>query len=487
MTFGVASSPYLAAQSLQQTAHDFGEQFPLVRPHLLSSFYADDLLAGANTPEEAIQLQQEQRHLLLKGGFDLRKWRSSSTLVLNTIDPNLQEKTPTKSLTEDPTAQFPKALGMVWDSCNDTMSVSVGSTSEVVPTKRGIISNIARTFDVLGWLAPSTITMTILFQRLWELKLSWDEEIPSDLQAQHRLWKEQLSLVKDKSFDRCYFRGNAHRVTTQLHGFSDASENAYAAVVYKRATYEDGPPTLTLVTAKTKVAPLKKLSIPRLELCGASLRGASLLAKLLTSTWLALNISLSDTFAWCDSTIVLHWLEGSPRRFKTFVGSHISSISDVLPPTKWNHVPTECNLADCASRCLLPQDLLQHYLWWQGPPWLQEEPIQWPPQPHSSPLSTPELKAVVCNAVIPVPPEWIEERYGSYQKLLKVNSWILRFVSNLKMKVSKKPLNLFPSLSTSELKISEQHLFARSQNRHFLDDRQRLSNGKLLRTSRTLI
>ena len=102
-------------------------------------------------------------------------------------------------------------------------------------------------------------------------------------------------------------------------------------------------------------------------------------------------------------------------------------------------------------------------------------------------VCTPELKAVVCNAVIPVPPEWIEERYGRYQKLLKVNSWILRFVSNLKMKVSKRPLNLSPSLSTLELKISEQHLFARSQDRYFFDDRQRLSNGKLLQTSSTLI
>ena len=181
VTFGVASSPYLAVQSLQQTAYDFGEQFPLARPHVLSSCFVDDVLAGANTPEEAIHLQQELRHLLLKEGFDLRKWQSSSTLVLDTIDPNLQEKTPTKSLTEDPTSQFQKALGMVWDSCTDTMSVSIGSTSEVVPTKRGIISNIARMFDVLGWLAPSTITMKSLFQRLWELKLSWDEEIPPDL------------------------------------------------------------------------------------------------------------------------------------------------------------------------------------------------------------------------------------------------------------------------------------------------------------------
>ena len=196
--------------------------------------------------------------------------------------------------------------------------------------------------------------------------------------------------------------------------------------MYLRATYSH-PPTTILVTAKTEVAPLKKISIPppRLEL-----GGASLLAKLLTSTRLALNISLSNVFAWwCDSSIVLHWLDGSSRRFKIFMGNRISDV------TKWSHIPTECNLADCASRGLLPKYLLHHRLWWDGPNWLHIEPIQWPPQPLSSPLSTPKLKAVACNVAVPVPPD------GSYDKLVKVNAWILRFVSNLKFKHSNHSLN----------------------------------------------
>ena len=150
------------------------------------------------------------------------------------------------------------------------------------------------------------IQIKILFQRLWERKLTWDEEIPAELQLQHWNWREQQVLFKHKELKRCYFRGNTTRLTTQLHGFSNASEDAYTAVVYIRATYVEGPPTITLVTAKTKVAPLKKLSIPRLELCGASL-----LAKLLTTTRMALDISLSDVFAWSDSTIVIHWLDGN--------------------------------------------------------------------------------------------------------------------------------------------------------------------------------
>ena len=138
----------------------------------------------------------------------------------------------------------------------------------------------------------------------------------------------------------------------------------YAAVVYLRTAYTSRPPTISLVAAKTKVAPLKKQSIPRLELCRAQL-----LAKLLTSIRTALNVDLNHTFAWSDSTIVLHWLDGSPKRFKTFVGNRVSAILNQLPARTWKHVPTANNPADCASRGFLPQDLIKHSLWWEGPPW----------------------------------------------------------------------------------------------------------------------
>ena len=203
--------------------------------------------------------------------------------------------------------------------------------------------------------------MKILFQRLWELKVEWDQEIPEELQHKHTKWKNQLHLFKTLPFNRCYFRTTDYITAVKLHRFSDASENAYAAVAYLRATYDSGPPTMALVAAKTKVAPLKRLSIPRLELCGAQL-----LAKLLTTVRQALNIKLEKTFTWADSTIVLHWLDGSSRRFKTFMGNRVSTILSLLPAGSWTHVPTNSNPADCASRGLLPEELINHSRWWHG-------------------------------------------------------------------------------------------------------------------------
>ena len=144
------------------------------------------------------------------------------------------------------------------------------------------------------------------------------------------------------------------------------SENAYAAVVYLRITYANHAPTSMLVTAKIRVAPLKQLSIPRLELCGATL-----LSKLLTTVRAALDIPLPDVHA---CTIVLSWLDGSPKRYRTFLGNRISTILQDLTPATWHHMPSHENPADCASPGMLPGEHLSHSLWWNGPPWLTSEP-----------------------------------------------------------------------------------------------------------------
>jgi len=145
----------------------------------------------------------------------------------------------------------------------------------------------------------------------------------------------------------------------QLHGFSDASEEAYAGVVYLRLESSDGRVHTTPVVSKTKVAPIKRLSIPRLELCGAQV-----LVKLLCHVKKTLDKPTTAAFAWTDSTVVLSWLSGNPRRFETIIGNRIFHILDRFLSERWMHVPGVQNPANCASRGLLPLELKDYQLWW---------------------------------------------------------------------------------------------------------------------------
>ena len=237
-------------------------------------------------------------------------------------------------------------------------------------------------------------------------------------------------------------------VSTQLHGFSDASESAYAGVVYLRMIDSDGNVHISLVASKTKVAPLKRLTIPRLELCGAHL-----LTKLLEHIRLTLKIPIEDVYAWTDSTIVINWLDGNPRRFKTYVGNRVSFIMDCLPPSRWNHVSGEQNPADCASRGLLPLELIDHDLWWNGPVWLRLCSSNWPAQTEVPPNKSSDEQREICllTSVEPTEPIIPMNCFSSFTRLTRVTAWVLRFITNCRARKG----NALNSCITSPLTVQE--------------------------------
>ena len=203
VTFGVSASPYLAVQSLHQTATDFGKDQLLAAPSVYNSFYVNDCLPGAETPDQAINLQRDLYALLQKGGFQLTKWRSNSSTVMTSIPSELHDPSHTKTINEGKDNPSPKALGIHWSTTQDKLFVPTGTIlDQESTTKRTITSDIARTFDVPGWFAPSTVVMKILLQNLWELYPNWDEEVPSNLRNQHTTWKSQLHLLADKDMER---------------------------------------------------------------------------------------------------------------------------------------------------------------------------------------------------------------------------------------------------------------------------------------------
>ena len=165
------------------------------------------MLGGADTEAQTIDLFKNLREILGKGGFELRKWRSSSAQVIDHIPDSLLEPLPTQDLVDRHSASYPKALGVAWDSRQDTMATHVELPVKFTSTKRGIISDVARTFDVLGWLSPALLPMKLLFQELWELKIDWDEKVPGNLREKHVKWREELPLLATISLPRCYFSG----------------------------------------------------------------------------------------------------------------------------------------------------------------------------------------------------------------------------------------------------------------------------------------
>lgn len=142
------------------------------------------------------------------------------------------------------------------------------------------------------------------------------------------------------------------------------------AVVYMRMTDAHGLVHILLVLSKTRVAPLKRLTI---ELCGAHL-----LSQILSHVKEVLDLPTCKIYAWTDSTVVLSWLNGDIRRFKTYIGNRVTRIIELIPPDRWQHVSGTDNPADCASRGLFPSELLEHALWWNGPTWLLEDQSAWP-------------------------------------------------------------------------------------------------------------
>ena len=191
----------------------------------------------------------------------------------------------TNSIAESPS--YTKTLGIEWNSKFDQFRITVNELPQHAKlTKRKFVSDVAKTYDVLGWFAPTIIKAKTLLQRLWKAGIDWDQEIPQHIYEEWWRWRTELKDLSERVIDRCYFPKNAVIKELQLH---DASEVAFAGVIYVRMTDSENKVHTSLVMAKTKVAPIKKLTIPRLELCGAYL-----LAKILHHVKEVLKISTSQ-------------------------------------------------------------------------------------------------------------------------------------------------------------------------------------------------
>ncbi|XP_011707035.1 PREDICTED: uncharacterized protein LOC105462207, partial [Wasmannia auropunctata] len=221
------------------------------------------------------------------------------------------------------------------------------------------------------WIAPILIFAKIFLQDLWLAGCGWDDALTPELAAAWGRFRESLPGLEAVGLPR--WLGALVEDDVELHGFSDASERAYAAVVYTRVTRRDGGVLVSLLTARTKVAPVKTQSVPRLELCGAVF-----LARLLDRLVRGLGQRAIPVVAWTDAQVVLCWLRGHASRWKPFVAHRVAEVQGLVPGDRWRYVPTGSNPADLATRGVPVSELGGLDLWWNGPKWLREASAYWP-------------------------------------------------------------------------------------------------------------
>ncbi|GFS89959.1 integrase catalytic domain-containing protein [Trichonephila clavipes] len=447
VTYGLASASFLATRCIKQIVLDDKDNPNLSRV-LKEDIYMDDLLSGADTSNNAISICKDIAHVLSTRGFHLRKWNSNSTEFLAQFSEHSSHDTRVEFSKDS--NESSKVLDLFWNSSNDTFGFQ--PSLELTPplTKRRIFSESSKIFDSLGLLSPCTVFMKIFYQKLWLTKTDWDSPIPQQLTEDWLKFQKAFNAINYLTVPRWVILTADN--TVELHGFADASSLAYAAAIYCRQKH-NGKTKVQLLASKTKVAPVKQVSIPRLELCDAHL-----LSKLFKSILRTLKHYTFDVFAWTDSKIVLSWLSSHPRKWKTFVANRTSEIRNVLPTKHWRHVPSKENPADIASRGIDPKCLPDCKLWWPGPPWLRLETSSWPKAESSCDEASDEEEIRSIKKQISLPPKsplrslhpFIDE-HGLVRVGGRLQNSQLRFNS-------KHPIILPSQHSISELLIKEQHI-----------------------------
>lgn len=317
----------------------------------------DDIFGGADIVLQAQQIQEQLLHLCTAGGFPLQKWTSNCKEILKFHT----EATVDTTVPVEIEPSLVKLLGLFWQPSTDTYHFVSHSTVPSKVTKRTILSEIAQLFDPLGLLSPIIVQAKMFLQELWMVKFGWDELLSPKMQARWNAFRQQLQNLQQLSIPR-WISFSTTSLSLEIHGFSDVLQLAMAAAIYLRVISSNGETTVTLVCSKTRIAPLKKVTIPRLELSAALL--------LVTNVQRVLELSESPVNLWTDSSVTLTWITLHPSRWKEYIRNRVSMIQELTPPRIWRYVPGKENPADCATRGLQVDQLAQQSLWWNGPPWL---------------------------------------------------------------------------------------------------------------------
>ncbi|UYV65019.1 hypothetical protein LAZ67_3002845 [Cordylochernes scorpioides] len=355
VVFGITTSPYLLLATLFHHLNKAPEHWQETAELLRESLYIDNCVASFSKVTDMEQFVDEAQRLLASAHFNLRDWTSNVTSIM----------------CDGPRSDRGRLLGMTWNQEKDTLACSLENLEIQGPINKGrVLSLASRIFDPVGFTCPVTLVPRLILQETWLLKLSWDEPLPENLSCEFLRWLAKLESLKSIAIPRWLCYREEHRIGTTLHVFCDASKASYATCIFLRIESEQEV-TCQLVQARSRVAPLKGTTIPRLELL-ACLVGARLVNNVVRD----LKFEDMERFYWTDSMNALHWIKGKDN-WATFVMNRVMEIRSLSETEDWCHVPGCLNPADLPSRGCLA-DSLERSKWWEGPSWLRRPRRDWP-------------------------------------------------------------------------------------------------------------
>ena len=441
--FGAICSPYLLNATVRHHLEKYRDENEKFVDNVIKSLYCDDFVSSFDSDEEAFAQYSKLKDCFNDAGLNLRKWKSNVEELAEKIA-NVEN-----NIEQDKGDE--KVLGLIWDRSSDRLKFNFEEILRDVSvenvTKRSILSSTAKVFDPLGILSPVIIKLKILFQQLCKEKCDWDATVNDDVKEDFEKTISDLKSCESIEINRHYFSSHESQElidSVELHGFSDASMKAYGSCVYIVYRLKTGGIVVSLVAAKTKVAPITGQTIPKLELSAAFI-----LARLISNVKEAIetNIEVRDIICWSDSQIVLFWILRTEKMHKPFVQNRVAEIRETISPQQWRYCPTEENPADLASRGILGSKLKGLKLWWEGPAFLKKHPSLWPTHKNfhyddyvdlGNDCESANVLRVNAKTHIDIYALIDISRFSCVHKVLRVIGLILRFIHNVKAKINNK-------------------------------------------------
>lgn len=407
--FGATSSPFLLQAVLKQHLESETVYRDTAKV-LLRNLYVDDSVNSVDTDAEAQSFWNKAVDIFCRGGFNLRKFQSNSSNL------TIQKEVETVH----------NVLGVPWHIEKDALLPMANFQCELkCVTKRAVASLLAKVYDPLGISLPVVTPLKLFLQDLWKLKTSWDSSL-DDCNRQ-RLDEIIHDLAGFDTLAVPRWLGTVRQSDTsrivEIHVFTDASSRAYAAVAYLRLV-NSAKTTVTLLTARARLASPNGETIPRLELM-AILFGSRLLQSLKSE--FSQYLSVSSYYLWSDSSVALSWVRKGPSVGGVFIANRVREITSVDAVRRW--VPGTCNPADLPTRGVTVLELKMNSLWWQGPSWLHLDSSCWPCWDF-----TDDDFCLVGTSMSPQPTKqsWLDEltdptRTSKWKRTVRSVCWMLRW------------------------------------------------------------